>query len=166
MPGFSSFRIVPFEPQFHWEPGFSAAADRINRPHEDYPKYVPSTAEALQTLSNGIYWPANGWPSGADLLDLHGRIFQDDKPAQWREHDVMVGLHRPPNWAMVPRLMQELEWQYENLPITRENLEAWYVDFETIHPFGDGNGRVGGCVVALLCYALDWEEKRVLTPGD
>ena len=28
-----------------------------------------------------------------------------------------------------------------------DSLVKWYTDFETIHPFLDGNGRVGGIVV-------------------
>ena len=42
MLGFSPLRIVPFEPQFHWEPSFVACADRINRPHADSPATGPT----------------------------------------------------------------------------------------------------------------------------
>jgi Fic family protein len=35
-----------------------------------------------------------------------------------------------------------------------EELVWWYMLFETIHPFQDGNGRVGGIVVAIMSYSL------------
>ena len=46
---------------------------------------------------------------------------------------------------------------------TDEILLDWYSDFETIHPFQDGNGRVGGVVVAV--YSNLWStEGKYLAP--
>ena len=49
-------------------------------------------------------------------------------------------------------LMHELELLYLDLPISQENLRHWYFDFETIHPFVDGNGRVGGIIIAAATH--------------
>ena len=43
-------------------------------------------------------------------------------------------------------------------------LKDWYHDFETIHPFQDGNGRVGGVTVAVLARKFR-PEKGWLAPG-
>lgn len=97
MPGFSSLRIVPFEPEFHWEPKLDACADRINRPHEDYPRYVDNTAAALAARLDKP-WSENGWPDSAALQQLHQDIFRGEKPSSWRRANVMVSLHRAPDW--------------------------------------------------------------------
>lgn len=47
-----------------------------------------------------------------------------------------------------------------------DRIREWYIDFQTIHPFIDGNGRVGGCVVALMTnYHHSDPRHRLLTPG-
>ena len=167
MPGFSSFRIVPFEPQFHWERGLRACADRINRPHEDYPRYVGATARVLACHHSKLWAaPGQAWPGIFDLQEIHQRIFQGEKSSLFREQDVIVGLHKPPSWREVPRLMGELVEIYSELAPTPARIQEWYVDFETIHPYIDGNGRVGGVAVAIMMQKHHPDaEGRLWTPG-
>ena len=56
--------------------------------------------------------------------------------------------HYPPSPGEVPRLREDLEDHYLLMVRNIDSLVEWYTDFETIHPFLDGNGRVGGIVVA------------------
>ena len=166
MPGFSSFRIVPFEPQFHWENSMGECADRINRPHEDYPRYVAHTGQLLSCHHDRLWPGGSPWPDILNLQGIHQSIFRGEKSSLFREHDVIVGLHKPPPWREVPRLMGELCEIYAELEPTPARIEEWYVDFETIHPYGDGNGRVGGVVVALMMYHHHPDKRhRLWTPG-
>ena len=48
--------------------------------------------------------------------------------------------------------------------LTVEDLQDWYWDMETIHPFLDGNGRVGGVIVAGFAHARH-PEKGWLAPN-
>jgi len=65
---------------------------------------------------------------------------------------VIVGLHRPPRAERVEKLMEELMSLYTISDL--DTLVEWYKDFETIHPFQDGNGRVGGVMVAAYSHSL------------
>jgi Fic family protein len=38
---------------------------------------------------------------------------------------------------------------------TLKDIAKFHVDFELIHPFGDGNGRVGRLLMVMHCLALD-----------
>lgn len=80
MPGFSSLRIVPFEPQFHWEPSLIACANRINQPHEDYPRYTGKAALALEHRRKAPR-PGLVWPDALVLQNLRQSIFQGESPA-------------------------------------------------------------------------------------
>ena len=62
----------------------------------------------------------------------------------------------------MPNMMAELEHHYAELQLDPDTLEKWYFDFETIHPYIDGNGRAGGVIIAGLSFHLN---HQFLTPG-
>ena len=85
------------------------------------------------------------------LLETHSILMQElhyANPGQYRNVLVRVANHVAPNPSFVPSLMDELfEFIYAN-----EHGEiitaAWaHIQFETIHPFIDGNGRTGRSLI-------------------
>ncbi len=153
-------RTTPWNPTFEWVTTSIECAHKINSYHEDYPKYVRATNAILQSTRIG------GFPSkilNENLKVIHKLIFTDKSFAgKWREVNVRVGMHHPPQFLDVVKLMGELESLYNILNI--EDLINWYTDFETIHPFQDGNGRVGGVIVAAYSHNLH-PEKGWLAPN-
>lgn len=155
---FSHLRVTPWEPTFTWVFSAREAADRINSFHEDYPQRVEATESALADLWHKLDLTGgpNMWPLGyrilnSRLLEIHLRVFPDKSFAgKWRMVRVVVGGHQPPSPADVPGLMRNLEDAYRIVDLA--SLAGWYDDFETIHPFQDGNGRVGGIVVAAYAH--------------
>ncbi|KKN59290.1 hypothetical protein LCGC14_0543890 [marine sediment metagenome] len=144
---FGYLRKTKWNPTFEWVSTSMECADKINSYHEDYPKYVEITNEALRVTVGSIIIP--NWK----LLAIHEAIFAD-KPfkGRWRDVGVIVGQHRPPHRENIADLMDELASSYTIASIGI--LEEWYKDFETIHPFEDGNGRVGGLIVAVHAHAM------------
>lgn len=80
----------------------------------------------------------------AVLFEVHEMVVQnqielsDIQKGNYRHIQVYVGDHTPPNALRVPELMEN--WLKDWLEMTPK--EA-HIEFETIHPFVDGNGRVG-----------------------
>lgn len=80
-------------------------------------------------------------------------IGEGDKadPGNFRKQAVRVGNLIPPPANLVPQLMADLE-RYINenadLPLIKAGLA--HVQFETIHPFLDGNGRIGRLLIVLI----------------
>ncbi|AVP88046.1 hypothetical protein phytr_11210 [Candidatus Phycorickettsia trachydisci] len=73
-------------------------------------------------------------------------------PGQFRKQSVQVGNLVPPPAPEIPRLMSDLE-KYINdnsdlPPLIKAGLV--HVQFETIHPFLDGNGRIGRLLIVLM----------------
>lgn len=169
---FNHFRIIPWHPRFHWEKDTVEAGRRINVFHEDYPDYVEPTVALLQDHVKN--YDNNGRvPLRMDTLDMindatiqnvHHLIFGRDKENTYRTCNVRVGNHVPPDYSLVPKLMEQLHFRYRVKRFTLGNLLKWYVDFETIHPFLDGNGRVGGAIVAMLSFNC-FPSRGHLTPG-
>lgn len=90
--------------------------------------------------------------SARDLLRAHALMTQGlvERPGKWRTCNVGVfnakgeALHHAPPWDHVPFLMKDLfAWlkRAKDLPLIKSCV--FHFAFECIHPFPDGNGRVG-----------------------
>jgi Fic family protein len=91
---------------------------------------------------------------------LLGPRAQRARAGEFRQQQVQIGSHGryiPPPHLEVPDLMANLE-KYINTPDQRLNplVQCFIVhyQFEAIHPFVDGNGRVGRALLALMIYKL------------
>lgn len=168
-PFFADLRHNAWHPRFHWQHSTGEAADRINLPHEDYPRRVGDTERALIMVMtrNQSHLQEHGrtLPITLDLVrDVHRAIFADHGRAagEWRRLEVRVADHLAPSHQLLDRLMRQLEESYLERELHLQDLRDWYFDFETIHPFRDGNGRVGGVIIAALSFPA-WG--KFLTPG-
>ena len=165
---FKHFRIIPWHPRFHWEKDLTEVGIKINLPHEDYPDYVYTTTKFLHTyvanFNNNKAPKTLGIINNTSIQNIHKFIFDKDKEHTYRTCNVRVGNHIPPYYEIVPKLMDQLYFKYSTEPLTLGNIIKWYVDFETIHPFLDGNGRVGGTIVAMLSFNC-FPNKGYLTTG-
>lgn len=73
-------------------------------------------------------------------------------PGEYRQQSVKVGDFYPTLPKHVPQLMADLE-QYINMDTTHPPLiksAIAHLQFETIHPFLDGNGRIGRLLILLM----------------
>ena len=73
-----------------------------------------------------------------------------DRPGKWRNCNVGVfnaqgkAMHHAPPWDQVPLLMKDLfVWLKRSKEVPLVNSCIFHFVFETIHPFPDGNGRMG-----------------------
>jgi len=89
----------------------------------------------------------------------HSQATERERPGSFREHDIerFPGGMQPPSWPEVPALMRDWITDVQQLRAVdeatiAESLAALHARFEQIHPFLDGNGRVGRLLIALLLF--------------
>lgn len=86
------------------------------------------------------------------VLELHRRIVLKQLPkherGKWRTIQVYVGNHTPPAPAFI---VSQISDYLNNLRESYKTLDPkmMHVQFETIHPFVDGNGRTGRMLMWL-----------------
>lgn len=113
-----------------------------------------------------------------DILAIHARVIEGlvdtEKTGALRSGPVYVVnrqstgsehvVYTPPAWQSVPRLLDDLiEWCNQSPtihPIIRAGI--LHYQFETVHPFTDGNGRVGRLLTLLHLYQSAWNFRKVL----
>ncbi len=138
------------------------ATQKTDRP--DDVQEVSNYVDALNFARREIERP-DGLPLSTRLLcGAHKRLMRgvrgaEKQPGEIRTSQNWIGGTRPGNSVFVPpppdivlAAMSELEqWIYTEdplPPLVRAGLA--HVQFETIHPFLDGNGRIGRLLIALL----------------
>ncbi|TLZ68877.1 MAG: Fic family protein [Methanobacteriota archaeon] len=106
------------------------------------------------------------------ILELHEAVFHGikDDAGQWRRVNVRIAgtQHVPPRMERVVSMMSEwIESQAKRDTLGEDvfSLAAWmHFGFESIHPFSDGNGRVGRLLLNLHFLKHNWPPVHILPP--
>ena len=130
---------------------------------------VVEVSSYVSGLEHGLARLSEGFPLSSRLLrEIHGRLLAhgrgaDRLPGEFRRSQNWIGGTRPGNARFVPPppvLVEDCMGQLEHfihgghhgehsLPVLVRAALA-HVQFETIHPFLDGNGRLGRLLVVLM----------------
>jgi Fic family protein len=123
---------------------------------------VREVSRYVDALGYGMGRLAEGFPLVNRLLrEMHGILLADGRgaekqPGEFRRSQNWIGGTRPGNAAFVPPPPQRLDECLADLerflhepvnPVIKAALA--HVQFETLHPFLDGNGRVGRLLITL-----------------
>ena len=127
---------------------------------------VVEVSNYVAALDHGLARIREGFPLSNRLIrEVHGILLsrgrgQSKSPGEFRRSQNWIGGSRPGNAHFVPPPHQEIEECMAHLerflngqpsatpPLLRAALS--HVQFETIHPFLDGNGRVGRLIIPML----------------
>ena len=127
---------------------------------EEVTNYLAALAFARDTLAS-----ERGVPLSMRLLNgAHERLMQgvrgaDKRPGEIRRTQNWIGGRRPgqavfvpPPPQLLPELLSDFERYMHRAPSLPPVLSAalLHVQFETIHPYLDGNGRIGRLLITLL----------------
>ena len=105
-----------------------------------------------------------------DLFKLHkiisGEVMDQGKAGEFRKIAVRVGSYFPPKPEAVPQLTRELlDWwnkvSFKWSPVITSAII--HHRFETIHPFGDGNGRTGRALALWELYRRGFDTNHIFS---
>lgn len=87
------------------------------------------------------------------IKEIHLQLMDGvmDVPGQWKVLGNGVGSVITARPEEVPALIDRLVYEYNKYQLSLENIVRFHVRFETIHPFPDGNGRVGRAIAFREC---------------
>jgi Fic family protein len=127
---------------------------------------VREVSDYVAALDHGLKRLRGGFPLSVRLLrEIHGVLLRSGRgsnktPGEFRRSQVWIGGSRPANARFVPpptdkvvECMGALEKFLHGDPVATPTLlkaALAHVQFETIHPFLDGNGRLGRLLITFL----------------
>lgn len=146
----------------------------------DVSRDLQEVLNAEKALQQGFDTIKRGEPITLDLLQsLHETLLdgvrnEGQAVGEWRTSDVHIPSPRggqspfvPPPHSKVPELMDSLEAYIqmggEHHPLI--DLAVTHYQFETIHPFADGNGRLGRILIVLQLCAEGYLSDPYLYPS-
>lgn len=107
-----------------------------------------------------------------DILETHRILMktrdtiEDGDKGRFRDGPIWIGGHEGKPWPAIPALMDHwivnandlvINGQNENEDLLEDLIQKHHVDFETFHPFFDGNGRSGRIF-------MNWQRTKVGLP--
>jgi len=128
---------------------------------------VIEVSNYVAALEHGLARLREGFPLCNRLLrEVHAKLLAhgrgaDKQPGEFRHSQNWIGGTRPGNAAFVPPPPAEVEpcmaalerfLHAPDAPGALVKAALAHVQFETIHPFLDGNGRVGRLLIALILH--------------
>ena len=128
---------------------------------------VVEVSNYVAALEHGLTRLREGFPLSNRLLrEIHARLLAegrgaDKDPGEFRRSQNWIGGTRPGAAVYVPPPPGEVEpclaalesfLHSEHAPGALVKAALAHVQFETVHPFLDGNGRVGRLLIALLLH--------------
>jgi len=130
---------------------------------------VNEVSNYVRALEHGVRRVREGFPiSGRLFREIHAELLSQGRgskkrPGEYRRSQNWIGGPRPSAAIFVPpspdrvaECMGQLEKFLHNQPAKTPTLQKAalaHVQFETIHPFLDGNGRLGRLLITLLLVA-------------
>lgn len=127
---------------------------------------VLETSNAVAALDHGVERLRAGFPLSNRLMrEMHARLLATGRgaammPGEFRRSQNWIGGSRPGNAAFVPpppnRVQDCMAGLERFIHVTDDELPVLvkaglaHVQFETIHPLLDGNGRVGRLLITLM----------------
>jgi Fic family protein len=129
---------------------------------------VQEVSNYIAALEHGMERLRSGFPLCNRLLrEMHEKLMSkgrgsEKQPGEFRRSQNWIGGTRPGNARFVPPPPQEVDacmgalerfyhGEEDGIP-TLLRAALVHVQFETIHPFLDGNGRLGRLLIGLLLY--------------
>ena len=136
-----------------------------NRPIRDLMETIQHRAALAQVVSGKI-----GEVNMTSALNLHDMIFHGIllDAGQWRRVNVRIlgSKYSPPRVEKLISLLREWEQQYVEMEMKREDIfsqaSEMHFGFESIHPFSDGNGRVGRLLLNIHFLNHNWPLLNIL----
>jgi len=132
---------------------------------------VTEVSNYVAAMQHGLRRMKEGFPLSNRLVrEMHEKLLargrgSEKQPGEFRQSQNWIGGSRPGDAAFVPPPPQEVsrcmgaleQWLHDKPERTPPLLKAAlaHVQFETIHPFLDGNGRIGRLLVTLLLCVED-----------
>ncbi|MDR1872128.1 MAG: Fic family protein [Deltaproteobacteria bacterium] len=127
---------------------------------------VQEVSDYVAAINHGLSLLERGLPLSLRLLrEIHGVLLSHGRgshktPGEFRRSQNWIGGSKPGDAAFVPppanmviELMGQLELFLHDQPVKTPGLlkaALAHVQFETIHPFLDGNGRLGRLLITLI----------------
>lgn len=128
---------------------------------------IQEVSRYVSALRYGVQRLNEGYPISLRLIrETHGVLMASGRgaqhvPGEFRRTQNWIGGTRPGTARFVPppphellRVLGELEqfiWEGDATPIVKAGLV--HAQFETIHPFLDGNGRLGRLLISMMLCA-------------